>query len=254
VQAARAFACEATVGNAQLKGRSRTKSKLARILDRLEKAYGKQKPTEPDDAYELVLHRLAGYPQSDANCAKGFAALKSRIGLKPADILQASDADLRNALREGGIVPELRARRLKEIAASVEREYGGDLGAVLKRPLAEAKKALKKFPTIGDSGAEKILLFTRTAPVAALPSNCLDVPLRLGYGRASKNWALSYREAQEAIRAELPEDCDAQIRAYLLLKRHGQEVCRRRRPLCEQCCVSDECRYFQSTRIDSSHA
>lgn len=228
------------------------KTKLARILDRLEKEYGKQKPTEPSDPYELVLHRNAGYPQSDANCARGFAALKTQIGLKPADILRAADAGLRSATRAGGIFPEGRAQRLREIAARVEREFGGDLRAVLKRPLAEAKKALKKFPTIADSGAEKILLFTKTAPVAALPSNCLDVPLRLGYGRASKNWAASYRSAQEAVRAELPEDCDAQIRAYLLLKRHGQEVCKRSRPLCERCCVSEDCRYFNDARMASA--
>ena len=233
---------------------AKAKTKLARILDRLEKEYGKQKPWEPSDPFELVLHRNAGYPQSDANCAKGFAALKSRIGLKPGDILRASDADLRAAAHEGGIFPEKRAERWKEIAARVEHEFGGDLRSVLKKPLAEARKALKKFPTIADSGADKILLFTKTAPVAALPSNCLDVPLRLGFGTASKNWAASYRSAQEAVRAELPEDCDAQIRAYLLLKRHGHEVCKRSRPLCEQCCVSSDCRYFQSTRMDSARA
>ena len=233
---------------------AKPKSKLARILDRLEKEYGKQKTTEPRDPYELVLYRNAGYPQSDANCSKGFAALKSQIGLKPADILRASDADLRAAARAGGMIPEARAQRLREIAARVESEFGGNLRAVLKGPLAEAKKALKKFPTIADSGAEKILLFTKTAPVAALPSNCLDVPLRLGFGHGSKNWAASYRSAQEEIRAELPEDCDAQIRAYLLLKRHGQEVCKRTRPLCEKCCVSGECRYFQATRVDSAGA
>lgn len=236
------------MGQAQLKGRSRTKTKLARILDRLEKAYGKQKFNEPTDPNEMVLYRNAGYPQSDANCSRGFAALKSQIGLKPADILRTKDAELRAAATAGGMMPEKRAERWKEIAARMEREFDGDLRAVLKGPLGEAKKALKKFPTIADATAEKILLFTRTAPVAALPSNCLDVPLRLGYGRASKNWAASYREAQEAIRAELPEDCDAQIRAYLLLKRHGQEVCKRTRPLCEECAVTDECVYFARTR------
>jgi endonuclease-3 len=232
----------------------KAKSKLARILDQLEKAYGKQKSAEPADPYELVLYRNAGYPQSDSNCGKGFAALKSKIGLKPADILGASQTALRDALRGSGIVPELRAQRLKEIAARIEDEFGGDLRQVLKRSLAEAKKALKKFPTIGDSGAEKILLFTRTAPVAALPSNCLHLPLRLGFGRESKNWAASYRSAQEAIRAELPETCDAQIRAYLLLKHHGQEVCKRSRPLCEQCSVSNDCRYFQTTRRAANDA
>ncbi len=85
-------------------------------------------------------------------------------------------------MRLGGIVPELHAARLKEISALVKRAFAGDLRAVLKKPLPEAKKALKKFPTIGDPGADKILLFTKTAPVAAVPSNCVHVPLRLAFG------------------------------------------------------------------------
>ena len=218
------------------------------MLDRLENFYGKPKPPKLTDAYEMVLHRNAGYPQSDVNCGKGFAALKKEIGLKPADILAAPVAKLRDALRAGGIVPELRAERVKQIAARVETEFRGDLDAVLKRPVAETKKALRKFPTLGEAGAEKILLFTGTAAVAAVPSNCIHVPLRLGFGRESKNWAASYKSAQESIRTELPETCAAQLRAYLLFKEHGQTLCKSARPKCEECPVTDECGYFAKMR------
>jgi endonuclease-3 len=226
----------------------KAKTRMARVLARLEKFYGRPKTPRPVDAYEMVLHRNCGYPQSDVNCDKGFQALQKEIGLRPADILAASAEKLQVAMRVGGIVPELRARRLKEIAARVEREFGGNLGAVLRGPVGEARKALKKFPTLGDSGAEKILLFTKTAPVAAVPSNCIHVPLRLGFGRESKNWAASYKSAQEAIRAELPETCESQLRAYLLFKEHGQRLCKSARPKCEECPVTDECRYFAATR------
>ncbi|MGH9731643.1 MAG: endonuclease III domain-containing protein [Candidatus Acidiferrales bacterium] len=224
------------------------RSRLAKILDRLEKHYGPPKRPYPTDPYEMLLHRNGGYPQSDERCDKGFQALKKQIGLAPKRILAASDEALREAARRGGMVPELRAQRFRDIAARVLDEFQGDMRAVLKRPLADAKKALKKFPTVGDSTAEKILLFTGTAPVAALPSNCLHVPLRLGFGcapeKAAKNWAAAYRSAQEAVRAELPETCEAQIRAYLLIKRHGAETCKLAHPRCEQCPVADMCPFF----------
>lgn len=221
---------------------------MTRVLDRLQKFYGKPKAPKITDAYEMVLHRNCGYPQSDANCDKGFAALKKEIGLSPQRILGAPVEKLREVMRLGGIVPELRAQRLREIAARVETEFEGNLQAVLKRPVAEAKKALRKFPTLGEAGAEKILLFTKTAAVGAVPSNCIHVPLRLGFGRESKNWAASYKSAQEAIRAELPETCEAQLRAYLLLKQHGQTLCKSGRPKCEECPVTDECGYFAKAR------
>lgn len=227
---------------------AKTATRLEKILTRLEKLYGKQKPVGPTDAYEMVLYRNAGYPQSDERCMKGFEALKTGIGLRPEEILAAPHKKLAEVLRAGGMVPELRAMRLKEIAQIVSRDFSGDLRAVLKRSVPEARKALKRFPTISDAGAEKILLFTRTAAVAALPSNCIQVPLRLGFGAERKNWAASYREAQEAIRAEIPEDCDAYLRAYLLLKRHGEELCKATRPRCEECPVSDECKYYRRMR------
>ena len=221
---------------------------MARMLERLEKFYGKPKAPKITDAYEMVLHRNCGYPQSDANCDKGFAALKEEIGLEPEKILTAPVAKLREVMSGSVMLPALSAQRLREIAARVETEFGGDLDTVLKRPVAEAKKALRKFPTLGEAGAEKILLFTKTAAVAAVPSNCIHVPLRLGFGRESKNWAASYKSAQEAIRAELPETCEAQLRAYLLFKQHGQTLCKSARPKCEECPVTDECEYFAKAR------
>ncbi len=179
--------------------------RLVTLLDMIERAYGKQKTSEPRDAYALLLRRNAGYPQSDANCARGFAALEAQVGLEPAAILAAKLGALQTALRAGGIVPELRAQRVREIATRVRDEFGGDLHAVLERPLLEARRILASFPTVSEAGAEKILLFTRTAPVAALPSNCVHVPVRLGFGRAAKSWSTCYRTAQAAVAAELPE-------------------------------------------------
>jgi endonuclease-3 len=231
--------------------------KLTKLLDRLEKHYGKPTLTGaksaanlgPTDPYEMVLHRNAGYPQSDVNCDKGFQALKRAVGLAPEKILAAAPSKLAEALRAGGIVPELRARRMKEIAARVLDEFGGNLRAVMKRGPVEAKKALKKFPTIGDSFAEKVLLYTKTAPVAAIPANCVHVLLRLGFGRESKNYAANYRTSQDAIAAEIPEKHDARLRAYLLIKQHGQTLCKMARPKCDECPVSSECRYYAKMRV-----
>jgi endonuclease-3 len=98
------------------------------------------------------------------------------VGIRPEQILAASDKEIARNLRLGGIFPEMRSQRLKEIAARVKNQYSGDLDAALRKPIPEARKVLKQFPTIGDPGADKILLFTQAAPVAAVPSNCVHVP------------------------------------------------------------------------------
>lgn len=230
---------------------------LAAIFDRLDKFYhlpalkGKPKPPPPIDPYEMLLHRNCGYPQSDERCDKGFRALKNEIGLAPQKILDAPDAKLREVMRPSVMKPELTAFRLKEIAARVLDEFSGDMRAVLKRPLPEAKKALKKFPTVGDSTADKILLFTRTAPVAAIPANAVHTALRLFGGNpdwVQAKWNAAYRFAQDAVLNAFPGNIDSQLRAYLLLKHHAREICKTSQPLCDQCPVASACPYFRKSR------
>jgi endonuclease-3 len=228
-------------------GKSRRRACLPELLDLLEELYGKQEAALRD-AYLMILFANCGYPPSEDRCSKGFEALRRSVGVGSDKILAAKNAALTAAMRAGGIVPELRARRLKEIATLVQEDFGGDLRAVLKEPLPQAKKALKRFPTIGDPGAEKILLFTGTAAIPAVPSNCVHVLHRLGLGEENKNYAAGYRSSQLAVSAELPNaDCETLIRAHLLLKKHGQEVCKRSRPLCDRCPVSKHCPYFSRT-------
>lgn len=232
------------------------RSPLSKILDHLEKFYGQPKAprailpnlSRGADPYEMLLYTNCGYPATDAACTKGFETLKKEVGLQPDDILGATDAKLTEVFRGTGMMPEKRVMRIREIAARVKHEFGGKLGEALKRPLPEARKALKTFPTIGDPGADKILLFTRTAPVAAVPSNSVEVAVRLISGTTLKDYRQNYKEAQEILRAGVPEEYGALIRAYLLLKQHGQEICRPARPRCEDCPVSPLCAYFRRQR------
>ena len=82
--------------------------------------------------------------------------------------------------------PETRVSRWREIAQITLSQFSGDLNSILRRPYAEAKRALKQFPTIGDPGAEKILLFCGLASGLPLESNGLRVLVRLGWGRLQK--------------------------------------------------------------------
>ncbi len=135
------------------------------------------------------------------------------------------------------------AEKLLSIAKIAFEEFDSDLRSVLKKPLPQAKKALKRFPSIGDPGAEKILLLTRSYPVMALDSNGLRVLCRVGFAEEQANYSATYRLAQDAIDGQLPRDYDSLIRAHQLLRQHGQELCKRSKPRCTECPVRDSCNY-----------
>ena len=235
---------------------------LNEVLDTLEKLYGPQKAVGPADPYEMILYLNSGYPATDASCSKGFEALKREVGLKPQEILTASNAKLAKLLRLGGIVPEQRAARLHEIARRVKSAFGGDLKAELKKRVEEkhqtgkgihsAKKVLREFPVIGEPSADKILLFSKLAPVAAVPSACLGVPMRIWFGKEGKSYSADYRKVREKLDAELARTFEARLRAYLLLKKHGQEICKRSAPKCEICPLTAQCVFIQLMAADSN--
>jgi len=226
----------------------KTSLPISELLRQLESFYGKQEPCWPTDPYLFLVWWHCGYPASDTACTRGWESLNREIGVEPHQLLAATPTDLTRALKPGGMVPELRAMRLKEIAARVADDFGGDLRAALAGPIAQARNALKEFPNIADPGADRILLFAGIAPVAAVPSNCPHVVVRVQHGQEHKNYGVTYREAQQAIEAEIPEKLDARARAYLLLKRHGQDLCKRTKPKCWQCPVSSSCAFFAGSR------
>ena len=221
---------------------------LAKIISRLESHYGRPKSTKVSDPLHLILWESVGYLVDDERREAAFAALRKQVGLKPTDILSAPIEQLVQITKLGGIHPELRAQRLKEIAHLVLNDFDGDLKVALKLPLARAIKAFRKFPSIGSPGAEKILLFTRTSPVLALESNGLRVLLRLGFGQGHKNYSTSYRSVQDALKDQIGSDCDFLIRAHQLLRQHGKETCCTTNPLCGACPVNKNCRYYQDSR------
>jgi endonuclease-3 len=217
---------------------------VSEILHELETVYGSQSPTWPTDPYEFLVWWHCGYPASDERCAKGWQALINQIGIAPNALLAATPSKLAAALRSGGMVPELRAMRLKEIAARIKDEYGGDLRNALVGPINEARRTLKKFPNIADPGADRILLFAGLARVAAVPSNCPHVIVRVLHGRERENYGVTYREAQQILEDGVPKTNSARQQAYLLLKKHGQEICKSSKPKCDKCVLREWCAYF----------
>jgi endonuclease III len=228
---------------------------LAKVLEKLEEHYGAQKAVGPNEPYEMILFVNSAYPATDDSCSRGYEALKSEAGTQPEQILKSAKGRILKAARVGGMLPEKRVERWKLIARMVKKEFGGDLNGALKKVmrdektanekrLRQAKSVLKRFPVIGEPGADKILLFAGLAPVAAVPSATTGVPQRILFGHEDKNYAKGYRAAQAKMAAEVPEEFAARRRAYLLLKKHGQEICKRARPKCEICPISGMCAYF----------
>jgi endonuclease-3 len=214
---------------------------LTQVVARLRKFYGAPAPPPVTDPFEQVLWENVAYLANDEKRAAAFSALRKTVGLTPRNILKAKTEQLLAVTRMGGIVPELRAQRLRQSAEIVEILLQGKLNAALDEELPTAKKTLQRFPTIGEPGAEKILMFAGKYPVLGLESNGLRVLLRLGFAEEQKSYSASYRGVKNAIAGQLPRDSRSLVAAHQLLRQHGQELCKRSWPLCDHCPLQDSC-------------
>lgn len=177
---------------------------------------------------------------------KIITKLKSHHGapkVPPATVLEADPDKLLPLAAMGGMRPRVRVFRWQEIARITMSQFGGDLNQILNLPYAQAKKALKQFPNIGDPGAEKILMFCGASPGLPLEWNGLRVLTRVGYGRWQKNYGAAYRLVQEALKLEIARKAEAIVEAHLLLRQHGKEICRDKSPQCYECPVKELCAY-----------
>ncbi len=214
-----------------------------KTMSRLNQRYGQLEAPPAQDPFSLVMWENACYLLSDKRRREVFETLREQVGLNAAAIDRAPDAALLQLARRGGMRPEMRVFRWREIARITLTQFGGDLNAILGRPYVEAKRALKQFPNIGDPGAEKILLFCGMASGLPLESNGLRVLVRIGWGRLHKDYGRMYRVVQENITPVLPRQTEALKEAFLLLREHGRTLCKDKNPLCHECPLASGCDY-----------
>jgi endonuclease III len=217
---------------------------LPQVVERLNVHYGQPTAPKRSDPWEMILWENVAYLANDDRRQQAFQTLKKRVGTDPTQILSASDKALLEVTRHG-IMAQRFAKKLRKCAQIALEEFDGDLRPVLKLPIGNAKKALQKFPGIGEPGAEKVLLFCQNHPVLALESNGLRVLQRLGFGEEKKSYSTTYRLVQKAAEEGIDKDYSWLIEAHLLLRRHGSELCKRSKPECGKCPLAADCEYYQ---------
>jgi endonuclease III len=216
---------------------------LRAYLDRLRNLYGRPKRPIPSGPFEWIIWEHVAAVPDDEQRAIVFRTLRQKIGTTPQAILRTPKPKMLELLAPGGPNAGARLARLRE-AAELMIEIGlARVRTLVRENPAEAKKLLKRFKGIGETGADRILLFCRTQAVLAPEANGLRVLQRLGYGKPGSG-AAAYRQVSEALAPELPRDYNWLIQAHQLLRRHGQDICRTA-PRCDACPLAPDCAWFQ---------
>ena len=192
--------------------------------------------------FELIVWDNVGYLVDDVRRGKLFEEFKTRVGLSALAMSKASDKLLLGLAQQGGMRPEERVVKWRSIASITLELAGGDLDDTLMQlPVAKAAALLKAFPSIGETGVDRILLLSGLDVRPALDSNGLRVLLRLGFVDEGKSYSTSYRAAKAELVSQGKQTRDWFSTAFHVLQAHGRAVCKRSAPLCADCPLQTMC-------------
>src|ERR1700675_30781 len=105
-----------------------------KLITRLKRHYGDPKLPPAKGPFELVMWENACYLLSDERRAAVFEGLREQVGLDAAAIWKADKAVLLPLAKMGGMRPETRVFRWREIARITQDQFSGNLDDILKGP------------------------------------------------------------------------------------------------------------------------
>ncbi len=214
--------------------------KLAAMLQALKKHYGVPESLPTKDPFELILWENVAYLAPPARRRAAFALLRQEIGLSPGRILAASRTALERVTAHG-ILKARFADKLRECARIAIEDYGADLGAVLREPLAAGKKSAAALSRHWRTRRRQDSVVRRRAKLLAPDSNALRVLMRVGFIAEDKSYARMYAVEPHSGRQHPRSRSLTCRQAHLLLKLHGQTLCKRNAPLCGPCPLAIRC-------------
>jgi len=181
-----------------------------------------------EDPFELIVAVILSAQCTDKRVNMITPALMKRFP----DAVAMSKAEPSEILEyiKSCSYPNNKARHLSGMARMLLKEFNGK---VPSDPVM-----LQKLPGVGRKTANVVASVVFRKPVMAVDTHVFRVSGRIGLTRNAKT-PLS---AELQLTRNIPEELMHQAHHWLIL--HGRYVCKARKPLCEECGLTDFCKYY----------
>ena len=220
-----------------------------KLIAQLEEKYGPkwwpvQYPEETSkDPFKNLIITVLSQNTSEANCVRAYKGLAAKFEVKPYVLAHAKEADIREAIRSGGLY-NVKAKRIKELSRAVLEKFGGNLASVLALPKKEAREKLMELPGIGPKTAD-VLLTSRHgySQVFVVDTHMNRIAKRLGLVKRDAK----YEEIQMALKNFIPWDKGERVGGLFWLL--AKYTCKAQNPRCSECPIIGICDYGKKDEI-----
>ena len=210
--------------------------KLMDVYNRLYRRYGPQRWWPGDSAFEVIVGAILTQSAAWTNVDKALDNLKARGLMEPAALRAIPLEELASLIRPS-VYFNAKARKLKAFVEHLGDHYDDDLEAMFQRDFRDLRPELLAIYGIGEETADDILLYAAGKPVFVMDAYTRRILERLGITPGQDR----YSAYQAMFMENLPHDAVLFNEYHALLDHHGVESCRKREPLCSQCCLLDMC-------------
>jgi endonuclease-3 len=128
--------------------------------------------------------------------------------------------------------PNSKAKYLYQLSNIIAYEYNGEVPANFDK--------LIKLPGVGRKSANVILSILYKKKTLAVDTHVFRVSQRIGLVEPTK----SFIKVEKELIKYTPEKEIPNLHHWLIL--HGRYVCKSRKPLCNQCFLTNYCNYFKN--------
>jgi len=223
-----------TGGAARRGGRGSAWRRLDLIADLLEGEFGRPRRRSDPDLVGSLVQTILSQNTTDVNSGRAYLELRERMPTWR-EVRRANVRSIESAIRSGGLA-RIKARRIKDILAEIEREKGEiDLGFLRGMDTEAVVDYLKRFRGVGSKTAACVALFDLEREIMPVDTHIHRVVGRLGIAGRPRDREATYRRLAGIV----PEGRSLSIHVNLI--RLGRAYCRPSRPLCGTCPVRSRC-------------
>ena len=223
-----------------------TRAQLRAVYRALLELHGHQQwwPTALQDGPAARLEICFGAILTQNTSWKGAAAalenLQAAGALDAKAILELPTDVLADLVRPSGHF-NAKARKLQEFCTEVVEVYG-DIDALLDTEPEPLRQRLLAIWGIGPESADAITLYAARQPTFVVDAYSYRLFERLDLPPGPRNYDV-YREF---LLEKIGPDVEQLNEWHALIVRHGQQVCRRSNPICEECPLLRRCPFGQN--------
>jgi len=187
-----------------------------------------------DNAFELLIATILSAQCTDVRVNQITRRLFARAAI-PEEMLSLGVDGVRELIHGCGLHNN-KAKNIIATCHDLVKKHGGTV--------PNSREELEALPGVGRKTANVVLSNAFGVPAIAVDTHVFRVANRIGLAQAA-NPQKTEEQLQKAIPQERWSD------SHHLLIFHGRNLCKARKPQCEQCPLAADCQYFQR---EFSHA